>query len=135
MKSFSVRLASGIAFSLLLCGAASAQYSGGTGTSAPSYGSGKAIAAGVGAAGAGAGILYLTLRHRNSLTGCIQGSGAALRLVDDKTHQSFSLLSGSTDLKSGERVELQGKRTKGEEGTQSFQVSKIVKNLGACSTE
>ena len=134
MKSLSIRLALGIAFSLLLCASASAQYSGSTGTS-PSYGSGKAVAAGVGAAAAGAGILYVTLHHKGLLTGCIQGDSAALRLVDDKTHQSFSLLPSSADLKSGERVQLQGKRTKGEEGIQSFQVSRVVRHLGACSTE
>jgi hypothetical protein len=92
---------------------------------------------GVGAAAAGAGILYLTLHHRGSLTGCVEASDndAPLSLVDDKKHQTFSLLPGSTDLKPGERVELRGKRSKDGKGAQTFQVSKVVKNLGACNTQ
>ena len=134
MKSISaIRLASGILFSLLLCGSASAQYGGGS--AAPSYGSGKAVAAGVGAAAAGTGILYLTLHNRGSLTGCVQGGEDALSLVDKKNHQTYSLVPGSADLKSGQLVELKGKKTKDSKGAQTFQVSKVVKNMGACSTQ
>jgi hypothetical protein len=137
VKSFlAIRLASGIVFSLLLCGSAFAQYGGGsTGSSAPSYGSGKAVAAGVGAAAAGTGILYLTLHNRGSLTGCVQGGEDALNLVDRKNHQTYSLVPGSADLRSGQLVELKGKRSKDSKGAQTFQVSKVVKNLGACSTQ
>jgi hypothetical protein len=134
LKSFTaVQLTGGLLFALFLTIPAFAQYSGGSGT--PTYGAGKTVAVGAVAAGAGAGILYLTLHHRGLLTGCVQGGNSALRLVDDKKHQSFSLLPGSTDLKPGEQVELRGKKTKDEEGNPSFQVSRVVKNLGACSTE
>ena len=136
MKLFSaVRVTSGIVFSVLLCGSAFAQYGGGSTGSAPSYGSGKAVAAGVGAAAAGTGILYLTLHNRGSLTGCVQGGEDALSLVDKKNHQTYSLVPGSTDLRSGQLVELKGKRSKDSKGAQTFQVSKVVKNLGACSTQ
>jgi hypothetical protein len=127
------QLTGGFLFALFLTGPVFAQYSGGSGT--PTYGAGKTVAVGAVAAGAGAGILYLTLRHRGYLTGCVEGGDSALRLVDDKKHQSFSLLPGSADLKPGEQVELRGKKTKDEEGIPAFQVSRVVKNLGACGTE
>jgi hypothetical protein len=137
LKSFARnQLVRGFLFTLLLSAPAFAQYGGG-GSAAPSYGSGKAIGVGVGVAAAGAGVLYLTLHHRGSLTGCVEASDndAPLSLVDDKKHETFSLLPGSADLKPGERVELRGKRSKDGKGAQTFQVSKVVRNLGGCSTE
>ena len=144
MKSFTaVRLTKAILLTLLLSAPAFAQYGGGTGTggmgtgsAAPGYGygSGKAIGIGVGAA-AGAGVLYLALRHRGSMTGCVQGGDDALIVVDDKNHQTYSLLNSGADLKSGERVQLKGKRSKDGHGAQTFEVSKVVKNLGACNAQ
>ena len=137
MKSF-VRnqFVRGFLFTLLLSAPAFAQYGGG-GSASPTYGSGKAIGVGVGAAAAGAGVLYLSLRHRGSLTGCVEAgdNDAPLSLVDDKKHQIYSLLPGSTDLKPGERVELKGKSSKDRKGAPTFHVSKVVKNLGTCSTQ
>jgi len=127
-----VQLTGGVLFALLLAGPATAQYGGPGG---PTYGAGKTVAVGAAAAGAGAGILYLTLHHRGSLTGCVEGSDVTLRLVDDKKHQIFSLFPGGATLKSGMRVEVRGKKTKDEEGTQAFRVSKVVKNLGNCDTQ
>jgi hypothetical protein len=136
LKSFTIqRFTCGVFFTLLLSGSAFAQYGGGTGSSSPSYGSGKAVAAGIGAAGAGAGILYLALHHRGSLTGCVQGGNDAWTLVDEKNHQTYSLQPGGSDLQSGQRVELKGKKSKGAMGAQSFQVSKVVKNLGDCNMQ
>ena len=136
--STKTQLAVSILFTLLLSVPAFAQYSGGgtgSGSNAPTYGSGKAVGVGVGAAAAGAGVLYLALHHRGSLTGCVQGGDDGLSLVDAKNHQTYSLLTGGTDLKSGERVELRGKRSKDGKGAQTFQVRKVVKNLGGCSTQ
>jgi hypothetical protein len=130
------RLAVGIPLALLLSGPAFAQYGGGTmgrGSGTPSYASGRAVGIGVGAAAAGAGVLYLALHHRGSVNGCVKAINDRLSLFDEKTGQTYSLLPGSTDVKSGERVELSGRRSKDAEGTQTFQVKKVVKNLGACN--
>jgi len=137
LRSFrATRLVSGILVTLFLSGPSFAQYGGSTGGgSAPSYGSGKAIGLGVGAAAAGAGVLYLTLRHRGLVTGCVQTGNDGLSFVDDKKHQTYSLISGSTDLKPGERVELKGNKSKEKAGTETFRATKIVKNLGDCSTQ
>jgi hypothetical protein len=134
MKSLLVtRLVSGVLFTLLLCGPAFAQYGGGA--TAPSYGKGKAVAVGVGAAAVGTGVLYLTLRNRSSLTGCVQSSEDGLNIVDEKNHQTYSLVSGRSDLKSGQLVELKGKKSKDSKGAQTFHASKLVRNLGACSAQ
>jgi hypothetical protein len=138
LKSFTTtHLTKGILLTLFLSAPAFAQYGGGGsvggGSTAPNYGSGKAIGAGIGAAAAGAAVLYLTLHHGASLTGCVQGGGDGLSLVDEKTHQTHVLLPGSTDLKPGERVELKGKKLKDDNGTHTFQVDRVVKKLGSCN--
>jgi hypothetical protein len=140
LKSFAkTQIKWGVLLTLLLSSPAFAQYGGGSmgtgGSSAPSYGSGKAIAAGVGAAAVGAGVLYLTLHHRASLTGCVQGGNDQMSLVDGKKHQTYVLLPGSAELKSGELVKLKGKMSKDENGTQTFQVRKVAKYLGACGEQ
>jgi hypothetical protein len=145
LKSFTaVQLTEAILLTLLLSSPAFAQCGGGTGSggmgtssTGPSYGygSGKALGIGVGAAAGVAGVLYLALRHRGSMTGCVQGGDDALSVVDDKNHQTYSLLNSSGDLKSGERVQLKGKRSKDGHGAQTFEVSKVVKNFGACNAQ
>jgi hypothetical protein len=130
-------LLSGIVVTLLLSGLCFAQYGGSTtggGSAAGNYGSGKTLGLGVGVAAAGAGVLYLTLRHRGSLTGCVEAGYDGLSLVDEKKHQIYSLMAGSTDLKPGERVQVRGKRSKDGAGAQIFEANRVVKNLGACST-
>src|SRR4029077_13930406 len=84
MNSFRTsKLVSGILVALFLSGSPFAQYGGTTGSgSTPSYGSGKAIGAGVGAASAGAGVLFLTMRHRGLVTGCVHADNDGLSLVD-----------------------------------------------------
>ena len=131
MKLFTKARFSAVLFTFVLAAPAFAQYGGGT--SSPSYGSGKAVALGVGAAGAGAGILYLVLHNRGSLTGCVQGSDDAWRLVDEGKRQTYSLIPGSAALQPGQRLQLKGKTSKNRTGAQTFQVSKVVKNLGNCS--
>jgi hypothetical protein len=126
------QLTLGILFSFFLCAPAFAQYTGGT--AAPTYGSGKVIALGAGAAAAGAGVLYLTLRHRGSLTGCVENSDDGFSLVDEKKHQTYYLLPGRTNLQSGELFVLRGKRSKDGNGAATFEVDKAVK-LGSCKTQ
>ena len=132
-----IRSALGISVAMLLTSPAFAQYGGGmgtgsTGSSTPSYGSGKAIGLGVGAAAAGAGVLYLALHHAGSVTGCVESGNDGLNLVTDKNKKSYRLLPGGADVQPGERVELQGKKSRAGATGQSFQPKKLVKNLGTC---
>lgn len=132
-----------IALTLLLAGQACAQYGGGGGTppgsstpgySAPSggYGNGKAIGIGVGAAAAGAGLLYYTLHHRGSVSGCVVATDDKVSLVDKK-NRAYLIVPGTVPLKVGERVQLQGRKAKDEAGALTLQPTKLVKSLGTCS--
>jgi hypothetical protein len=118
---------------LLCSGSASAQYTGTMGTGSPSYGSsGKAIGIGVGAAAGGAALLYVAMHHHGSVSGCVSESGDAFRLTEDKTGKTYSLLANGADLKAGESVQLSGKKSGEPEGTQTFEVKKVLKDRGTC---
>jgi hypothetical protein len=121
---------------LVLSIPAYAQYGGTTGTSGsgtPSYGNGKAIGIGVGAAAGGAIALYVVMHRASTISGCVERGDDGLRLTDTKRRQTLSLVSGSADIKSGERVELKGKIFKDKNGSQSFRTTKVVKDLGTCA--
>jgi hypothetical protein len=133
-----------LAVILLISATAYAQYGGGgmggtTGTSGtagtsstPSYGHGKAIGIGVGAAAAGVGAVYLMTHRASKITGCVETADDGLHLTDDKTKRTLALVPGTTDIKSGERVELKGKIKKNAAGDQSFLVKTVAKDLGQC---
>ncbi|PWT73864.1 MAG: hypothetical protein C5B60_07640, partial [Chloroflexi bacterium] len=126
-----LRIATGLSLAVLAANHAVAQQypqggMGGGGSTnggiytAPSggYGSaGKAAAIGVGAA-AGAGALYLALRH-HAVTGCVEPGEDGLRFVDEKKNVSYALVKSDVYLKAGQRVELEGQRSKGS-GPQTF---------------
>lgn len=108
-----------------------AQY-GGPG-STPGYGSKGAVIGGavIGAA-AGAGLLYWKLHKRTKLQGCVTGDGD--KLVNEKDNQTYRLTNTQRQtLKTGERVELLGKRTKADSGELGFEVHQMSKTLGQCT--
>jgi hypothetical protein len=94
------------------------------------YGSGKAIGIGVGAA-VGAGVLFLSLHHRGTVSGCVQPAEDGLRRVDEKNKKSYVLATNALLLKAGQRVELKGQKSKADSGAQTFAAKKLVKDLGS----
>jgi len=152
MKLFSnhfVRMAFGLSLTLLVAGRASAQYGGGTGGgttggaggssggtyTAPKGGyssTGKAVGIGVGAA-AGVGILAYALHHHHAqMTACVEPTDDGLRIVDEKKNASYALKASDVYLKAGQRVEVQGKKSKSDAGVETFVPTKLVKDLGPC---
>ena len=112
--------------------AAVAQYPGGG--PAPSYGSKGAVIGGVAAGAAvGAGLLYWKFHKQAKLQGCVAGDGD--KLVADKDNQTYSLTNKrSQSLKPGERVELLGRTTKRAVDGPTFEVRKLSRELGQCTT-
>ena len=144
-----VRIAMGICLTAFLASSALAQYGGGggtgmgTGAGTPGYvapqggygSSGKAIGIGVGAAAAGATTLFIVMHHRGVVTGCVRQTDDGLRLVDEKKNKSYALEAGSVAVKPGDRVQLKGKKSSANGGSQMFEPTKVVKNLGSCNAE
>ena len=121
----------------LVSGAAFAQYPGGGGTggtgSYPSYGSKGAVIGAVAGGAAAAGLLYWKFHNRTKMEGCLAGNGD--KLVSGKNNSIYNLTNKqSQTLKPGERVELLGKKTKDSSGEPLFEVYKVSKNLGQCTT-
>ena len=119
---------------------AMAQYpggGGGTGTypggARPSYGSKGAVIGGVAAGAAvGAGLLYWKLHNRSKLQGCVSGDGD--KLVNEKDKQTYSLINKQNQsLKSGQRVEVLGKKVKNFSGEPTFEIQKMSRDLGQCT--
>jgi hypothetical protein len=99
-----------------------------------SYSSKGAIIGGIaGGAAAFAGLLYWKHHNRAKLQGCVAGSGD--KLVSDKDNQTYSPANKQNEtIKPGERVELLGKKVKEDSGEPTFEVHKMSKNLGQCTT-
>jgi hypothetical protein len=144
-----VRTTLGILLSVGIASTALAQYGGGGGTtgtgtyssSGKSYGSGTAIGIGAGAAAAVV-VGILVYRHHHaaqgeeaSVMGCTTEANGMMTLMDDSSKTTYSLTSLSKDVKSGERVELSGKKTQDASGKNSFHVQKLVKDDGPCSPQ
>jgi len=122
------RLAMGIATILVFYVPLHAQYGGG-GTMGTG-GTGGTTATGSGAAG-----LYLLMHRSSSVTGCVQPANDGLRLVDDKSKRSFSVMPGGAALVPGQHVHLRGKIIKQQDGAEIFEAKKLVKNLGTCGAQ
>jgi len=92
---------------------------------------GPAIGAAAGGAAAVAGLLYWHHTHAK-LEGCVSGDGDKLVGNDNQTY-SLTNKQGDT-LKPGERVQVVGKKSKGQAGQPTFEVRKTSKDLGSCTT-
>jgi len=53
------------------------------------------------------------------VTGCVQPAEDGLRFDDEKKDTSYSLAAGDVSLKAGQRVQLQGKKSKSTSGGQN----------------
>ncbi len=141
-------LKSTLAAALLIgtCNLATAQYGGGmgggTGSGMPgsptynshrSYSNKGAIAGGIaGGAALVGGLLYWHHNH-TKLVGCLNGKGD--KLTSDKDQKTYSLADQQNEtLKPGDRVELSGKKLKSDSGEPTFEVHKMNKDLGMCTT-
>jgi hypothetical protein len=83
-------------------------------------------AGGYGPVGKAAGIFFLALRHR-PVTGCVEPGEDGLQFVDEeKNNGTDALITGDVYLKTGQRVELAGQKSKSGSGAQTFTATKLV---------
>jgi hypothetical protein len=155
-----VRFAGIATLCLAVSAAASAQYGGGgtggtgaTGSGSTGnggytppkggYGSGKAIGIGVGAAAGAVVAVVLLVRHHHHIssqtqtqtyvTGCIQSVQDRVSLTNEKDNQTYSITTGGTSLKAGERIALKGVVVPTEgPGNPVFHVQSLIKDYGTC---
>jgi len=126
---------------LALAAPAFAQYGSGgmggsTGTYTPpkgGYGSNTGIIVGA-AAAAGVGVTYLALRHHGTIVGCVEPSSDGAKMMNEKDQNTYALIASNIALAPGQRLVLSGKKTKDDSGKPAFQVSKLVKDYGACGS-
>jgi hypothetical protein len=120
---------------LTACSCAFAQYGGGGGTGgggspsmSPRYGHGAAIGAAVGGAAAGATVLYLVLRHRGEVVGCVGPDGKTL--TADNGKRRYELV--GNQMTAGEHLSVVGKKVKNDSGRYELQVTSVKKHFGQC---
>jgi len=95
--------------------------------------SGAQVAGAAVGAGAVIGIvLYLTL-HRPSITGCIRAVDSTYTITDQNGRLSYTVVNAPAELKTGDRVKLQGKKKKDKSGDLIFRMKKIKHDYGPCA--
>lgn len=99
---------------------------------APKGGYSSATGIGIGAGvAAGVAVAYLAF-HKASVVGCVQPSSDGLKLMNEKDKKTYAIDANGEDVKSGEKVQLKGKKVKDTAGHESF-VVKSVKSMGPCA--
>jgi hypothetical protein len=73
-------------------------------------------------------ILILHYKHRKTaITGCVASGASGPTVTDERDKRTYSLSGDPVGLKLGERMTLEGKRTK-----DTFAAHSVTKDLGAC---
>ena len=88
-----------------------------------------------------ASILYLMHRKprqtqtvsQTSIVGCFEKTDGGAQLKNEKDHLTYGIISDTVDLKSGERLELSGKKFKNRDGKLNMDVQNLVMDYGPCS--
>ena len=56
-----------------------------------------------------------------------------MKLLNEKDQNTYALVAANVALNPGDRVALRGKKSKDNSGKPTFEVSKLVKDYGACA--
>ena len=105
---------------------------------AAGYPSGGAIVAGIVGVVAAVVIVAVVIIHKSSskrtITGCVNSGEHGMSVIDDKDKQSYALSGKTTGIKPGDRMTLQGKKTKTKEAgkTLVWETKQVTKDFGVC---
>jgi hypothetical protein len=77
--------------------------------------------------------LVIHFRHKgSSITGCVISGPNGTSLADENDKRTYALSGDTAAVKPGERIRLDGKGQKENNGTFIFEVRRVGKVLGAC---
>ena len=110
---------------------AGAQYGGGK---IVSNGTIVGVIAGVAAAVAVVIVVAIHYSKKRAITGCVNSAGSRMTVTDEKDKQIYALSGDTTNIKSGDRIRLQGKKAKsnGPDKTLVWEARKVTKDFGVC---
>jgi hypothetical protein len=91
----------------------------------------------VGVVAAVAIVAYLVIHEsskKRSITGCVVSSENGRSVTDEKDKRSYALSGNTGDIKPGDRMTLQGKKTKPKDAGKPvfWETKTISKDLGVC---
>jgi len=71
---------------------------------------------------------------KRTITGCVTSGANGMTLTDERDKQIYLLHGSTTDIKTGDRIKLQGKKEKpkGTDTALVWKATKVTKDFGAC---
>jgi hypothetical protein len=79
------------------------------------------------------GITIYHFSHRGrSLKGCAVSSPGGLQLINESDQRTYDLAGETAVIKTGDRVQVKGKKIKGDPNHRRFLVTKLSKDYGTC---
>lgn len=86
-------------------------------------------------AGLATAVTLIVIHHKNNeaaITGCVIRGTTGVSITDEKNNRVYALSGDSSMIKPGERMTLEGKKSRQSHGTFLFQADKIVRDFGPC---
>ena len=99
---------------------------------------GKLIVTGivVVSAGVATAVTVIAIHRRSNkiavITGCVAPGTTGVSITDEKSNRIYALSGDSTIIKSGERMTLEGKKSRQRHDTFVFQVHRTLRDFGPC---
>ena len=77
-------------------------------------------------------VVYLVIPKHKTIEGCVTSSDGGLRLVGERSKQTYALATDNVTLQPGHRFTLKGKQGKKHSGSRDFRVTQLVRDAGPC---
>jgi hypothetical protein len=96
------------------------------------------IEAGIVAVGAAVAIIVVVVAvhysKKRAITGCVVSGTNGLRITDEKDREVYALSGNTSNIKSGDRVKLRGKKlkSKGSDKTAVWEAREVTQDFGVC---